>query len=189
MDTLFWNTTNSQNLQKNDKLLCCLDVFSSTFHIINSESSDTINSYVLTSDWMLTTEKACECGIHDEKYGRILSYVIDDNNIIRGIIQMPSMQLLDFRLNIETSQLELIRHTDNLGYSFVCYHNGYFYQIMEPSQILHMIDPKNEGIYNKEMNPGLYYMREMLKNAIEPIRNTINEDDNPYILRMKLKQT
>ena len=35
---------------------------------------------------------------------------------------------------------------------------------------------------------GLYNMREMLKDALEPIKNTIKESDNPYLLRMRLKK-
>ncbi len=35
---------------------------------------------------------------------------------------------------------------------------------------------------------GLYKMREMLKDALESIKNTIKESDNPYLLRMKLKK-
>lgn len=192
LDTLkfygFWNTANSQCLQENNESICCLDVFSSTFHILKPDASDDINSYVLSNEWMLTNERAYECGIHDEKYGRVFCYVLSDDNVIRGVIRTPSMRLIDFRLNLETAQLELIRHLDNNGYLFACYHNGYFYQIWEPTQILHMIDPENEPEDDKKLDPHMYRMREMLMDAIEPIKESIQKDDNPYILRMRLKQ-
>lgn len=167
--------------------ICLLDWVSSTFYLTSEDSIDEVKCFPIMGENMLTEDKIPENGmLRDQNLGYVSSYVFT-GNMIRGRI-MSSTKFLNFRLNVDTSELELVKIHGG-SYDNLYYHGGYFYRIYPVDNILHMIDPKNEGMYSdKEHNPGMFYKRELLKDAIEPIKGTIKESDNPYLLRMRLKK-
>ena len=65
-----------------------------------------------------------------------------------------------------------------MSYDFAAYHGGYFYKLI-PAE--HLLDIMNVA------KPYMQDIHDMLKDAFTPLTDSIKEDDNFYILRMRLR--
>ena len=175
---------NFNYIQTSRDKLCCYDMFSSSFHVIDLKNGMRVKSYYLNANDMITEEKLKNDDRKPDKYNYVWSYVFADHSIL-GTISRNENTNLDFRIDLEKQTLELTDH--EILYSFDCYHDGYFYQVWPAENILDLIHPMIKSMYDKNVNPALYNLRETLLEALGPIKDTIKEGDNPYLLRMKLK--
>lgn len=174
---------NLNYIQKDHSAICCLDIPSSTFYVFDANNTSEIGSYTLSSDLMWTEEMVNNNEITD-KNENIRSYIFA-RDCIRGHIHNWKGNY-DFRIDLNSNEITLIHH-DLLDYNFDCYNNGYFYKLMTPRELLRIIEydgvSGDDGYKEYMMN-----MREMLKDTLEPIKDSIKENDNPYLLRMRLKK-
>lgn len=175
---------NLNYIQKDHSAICCLDIPSSTFYVFDANNTSEIGSYTLSSDLMWTEEMVNNNEITD-KNENVKLYTFSHDGI-RGNIRSCEHNY-DFRIDLDNGKITLIHHRLDFGYTFDCYSNGYFYKLMAPTDLLRIIE--YDGVSgDDEYKEYMMNMREMLKDALEPIKASIKESDNPYILRMRLKK-
>ncbi len=173
------HAANLHALQRDGSKICLLDVFSSTFFLLNNGQSGAISRYTLTSPGMMTEDKARELvnngnptDVPDEA---VNSYIFAEGAIWGTMLR--SHRQYDFHLSLDDGELTLYCHTP-MSYDFAAYHGGYFYKLI-PAE--HLLDIMNVA------KPYMQDIHDMLKDAFTPLTDSIKEDDNFYILRMRLR--
>lgn len=113
----------------------------------------------LNANDLITEEKLKNGDKTPDKYNYVCTYVFADNSILGTILRNENTNL-DFRIDLEKQALELTDY--EIRYSFDCYHDGYFYQVWPAENILDLIHPMIKSMYDKNVNPALYNLRETL---------------------------
>lgn len=128
---------------------------------------------------MMTEDKARELvnngnptDVPDEA---VNSYIFAEGAIWGTMLR--SHRQYDFHLSLDDGELTLYSHTP-MNYDFAAYHGGYFYKLI-PAE--HLLDIMNVA------KPYMQDIHDMLKDAFTPLTDSIKEDDNFYILRMRLR--
>lgn len=163
-------------VQKNGKIICYYDYYTSTFYIYNLDDMSDSRCYSFHSPNILTEEKMRSGGVDSYGYDHLESFVFEDS-IIWGIFIHQEVGY-DFKLDLNTG-LCLLNHHIDMGYNFLCSHNGWYYCGFDPGQLLQIADPKNNR-YSAT--------RKLLENSLKPYKDKIMDTDNYYILRMRKKE-
>ena len=113
--------------------------------------------------------------VSSQDFDHLISYVFEDN-IIWGKFNYGGVGY-NLKLDVKTGTCQLKRFSD-LGYGFLCSHNGWYYQAFEPAQLMMLINSDKQAPWP---------IWTLLEEALEPYKDKINETDNYYILRMRKK--
>lgn len=164
-------------IRKNGQSLCYYDYYTSSFYLFNIRNVSESKRYTLLSPNALTESKAREAAGHNTyEYDHLESFVYEDSTIW-GIFKYGE-SLYDFKLDLQTDSCRLNHHID-MGYGFLCTHDGWYYCVFEPVQLLQLI-----GL-EKHRLPAI---GRLLRNALKPYEEKMKETDNYYILKMRRKK-
>lgn len=156
--------------------ICYFDYYTSTFYIFDQNNVQDCKIYALHSPDALTEDKVRNTDKRSSDFDHLKSYVFEDSTIW-GCFKYGK-QLYDFKLDTRTDSCLMNHHID-MGYTFLCSHDGWYYYFYEPSQLLMLLGPEEKERY--------YAMNELLGDALMPFADKMRETDNYFILRMRKK--
>jgi hypothetical protein len=170
------NPSSWQNLIRRDgQNICYYDYYTATFYIFDTNNMKKSKSFTLHSPNGLAESKIRNMDVSSQDFDHLISYVFEDN-IIWGKFNYGGVGY-NLKLDVKTGTCQLKRFSD-LGYGFLCSHNGWYYQAFEPAQLMMLINSDKQAPWP---------IWTLLEEALEPYKDKINETDNYYILRMRKK--
>lgn len=165
-------------LQKAGDKICFLDAYTSTFYVSDLNHLNEISRFALSSPNMLTEQIAMqEPDFMNKEYDFVKDYIFDGEEIF-GTLQYNGLQH-DFRINLNENKVTVNNHS-GFNYIFLCYHDGFYYQLLSPFQIKKILGSK-EKPHMKEAN-------RILEEAFKAYNHDITEYDNYYMLKMKKRE-
>ena len=161
-------------LQNDDKYLCYMDMFNSRFYVSEWKDLSHPHCYMLKSERMMTLNNVQEKG---RDY--IYSYILADH-VIKGRMLYKN-DSRGFEINLEKKTFRFCDE-EGLFVSFKDYYNSYYYSIVTPAELLRKMD---EGkTFLNHFTPSI----DSLRKAFKPYKDSLSEENNYYILRMKIKE-
>lgn len=158
-------------LQQDKDYICLLDIFSSSFYVINKHNSVSKCYKLLSSNMM--TEDIARNDYNLEDKDLIRNYVLS-NGIIRGDITYKNKRY-SFKIDLNVDKLDFSQKSSS--YSFDCYYDGKYYKVLSPEDIKRIME-------SEPAESTDYYLK--LREVIEKINHEISEYDNYYILKMSI---
>lgn len=162
---------NGNLIQKDDTLVYCLDVFSSSIYVtdVNTQS---VSRYSIKFDGALT-EKTAKNLYYPNEYSQITCFQAY-KDVVRGMID-TSKGSYDFRFSLSSQTFDILNHCD-LNYSFDCRYKDCYYKLLSPIDLLNFLNEEK-----RYMDP----IRKLLAEPLSAIKETITEEDNLYVLKMR----
>lgn len=162
---------NGNLIQKDDTLVYCLDVFSSSIYVtdVNTQS---VSRYSIKFDGALT-EKTAKNLYYPNEYSQIACFQAY-RDVVRGMID-TSKGSYDFRFSLSSQTFDILNHCD-LNYSFDCRYKDCYYKLLSPIDLLNFLNEEK-----RYMDP----IRKLLAEPLSAIKETITEEDNLYVLKMR----
>ena len=162
-------------VQSDGEYLCYLDMFNSSFYVMKKDCLNRLCQYKLTSEKILSLDNFAEKG-RDYIYSYILA-----NHVIKGRMLYED-DSIGFEIDLEHNTFRFCE-TEGLFVSFMDYHQGYYYSIVKPTDILnyHLND---EVIFLNQFTPSI----DSLRKAFAPYKDQLSEKNNYYVLKMKAKK-
>lgn len=161
-------------LQKAGNKVCFLDMFSSTFYIIDLNHPEEMRSISLSSPQMLTEEVA-----RTKKDYLNMNYDFVSDFTFSGDVILGSMHYkessYDFRIDLKKNEFTFLDHI-GFNYNNLYYHNGYFYKVITQNRMIEYLNVKFP--YMKET-------KKIIEKAFKSDSIHVTELDNYYILKMK----
>ena len=132
-----------QNLIRRDgQNICYYDFYTATFYIFDTNNMKKSKSFTLHSPNGLAESKIRNMDVISQDFDHLISYVFEDN-IIWGKFNYGGVGY-NLKLDVKTGTCQLKRFSD-LGYGFLCSHNGWYYQAFEPAQLMMLINSDKQA--------------------------------------------
>lgn len=166
------SVNNGNLIQKDNTLVYCLDVFSSSIYVTDVNTK-VVNRYFIKYDGILTEESARDL-YHASDHSQIVCFQAY-KDMVRGMID-TNKGSYDFRFSLSDQTFDIMNHCD-LNYSFDCRYKDCFYKILSPADLLNFLDEEK-----RYMRP----IRKLLAEPLSSIKETLTEGDNLYVLKMRV---
>ena len=168
-------------LQQDEKTICFYDYPTSTFYLID-KNTESIKTISLKSNHITSESQVRESNAHAIDHDHFTSYTYD-SGIIRGNLNYISegeVMSLNSKIDTQTMDMKLMRSNGRV-YDFMAAHDGCFYSLL-PSALL-------MGIQQMDISEvGYSEILKILKEAAVSLSYNIQETDNFYLLKMKIRR-
>lgn len=159
---------NYRFIQYNEKYICFFDYVNSSIYLIDRKSQTPAKRYVIKMD-ATSDNKGTNAGVMPSM-NEILNVLLTDNYLLcllsyQGIL---TSYTIDINGDCLCQQEETL-----LSHNLCGFYNGYVYKWYSANALVKMLDSNNDK----------------LKKAIAPFKEQISEDDNVYLMRMKLSRS
>lgn len=161
------------NFQQNEDYICYYDFFASRFYLISKNNIHNIRCFQLQSEDFLDEQKSLQPKKQRSQYSYVTNYTLCDSVIV-GLIKRNT-QNYNFKINLNTPSIEYIDFKVG-NYYFDAYKDGVFYKLLSPTTIMTIMRQSSNS-----------QMKELLKEAFAPYKDSISEKDNYFILSMRKK--